>query len=67
MLSRRPLPALDNSKKLSNPDLFDIGDRNYTDTILRYFGLAIKFPQLHTEAKTIIEAINELYDRNTAN
>ena len=62
MNNRRPLPALDNAKKLNDPDLTNIGNRNYTDTILRYGGLATKFPQLHTEAKTIIEAINEIAD-----
>lgn len=61
MPERRRLPALDNARKVRNPDLFDISNKNYTDTILRYAGLATKFPQLNTQAKTIVAAINELY------
>lgn len=60
---KRVLPALHQSGKVSKPDLQSIGDSNYTDTILRYNNLAVKFPQLETEAKTIVEAINELYRR----
>lgn len=58
--NRQSLPALDNSKSVKNPDLLKIADKNYTDTILKYAGLAIKFPQLETEAKQIVPAINEL-------
>lgn len=61
MLERRKLPALDNARPLKKPDLPDIGNKNYTDTILRYGGLAIHFPQLETTSKTLVEAINELY------
>jgi hypothetical protein len=57
---RTPLPALDNAPKVKKPDLPDISDKNYTDTILRYGGLATKFPQLNTNAKTVVAAINEL-------
>ena len=59
---RKQLPALDNAKKLNDPDLNEIGSRNYTDTILKYGGLATTFPQLDTNAKTIVAAINELYN-----
>lgn len=54
------LPALHNSSKVSNPDLNEIGEKNYTSTILRYAGLAVKFAQLDTKAKTIVPAINEV-------
>ena len=57
---RRKLPALDNASKLKKPDFPDIADKNYTDKILKYGGLATKFPQLNTEAKTVVGAINEL-------
>lgn len=63
---RRTLPALYDSTKVKNPDLGDIGDKNYTSTIMRYSNLAINFPQLDTEAKTIVAAINELYARPIA-
>ena len=63
MRDRRPLPALDKAKKLQSPDLNSIGDKNYTDTILKYGGLATRFVQLDTNAKTIVAAINELYYR----
>lgn len=59
--NRKPLPALDNAATVKKPDLPSIYDRNYTDTILRYGGLATRFPQLETNAKTIVDAINELY------
>lgn len=65
MRDRRPLPALDKAKKLQSPDLNSIGDKNYTDTILKYGGLATRFVQLDTNAKTIVAAINELYYRPT--
>lgn len=58
---KKILPALHQSDKVSKPDLQKIGDQNYTDTILRYGNLAIKHPQLNTNAKTIVDAINELY------
>ena len=53
------LPALHNSGKVSDPDLTYIGDRNYTATILKYANLALAFPQLKTDAKNVIPAINE--------
>lgn len=65
MQERRSLPALDNRSKLKNPDLPDIGNKNYTDTILRYGNLATKFPQLETNAKTIVAAINEIYNKGS--
>jgi len=58
---RKPLPALDNAPTVTSPDLPPIYNRNYTDTILKYGGLATRFPQLETNAKTIVAAINELY------
>ena len=58
--NRKPLPALDNASKVNNPDLPNIYDRNYTDIILKYGGLATRFPQLNTNAKTVVDAINEL-------
>lgn len=61
MREYRRVPALESGSKLSNPDLQDIGEKNYTDIILRYGNLTTKFPQLDTNAKTIVAAINELY------
>lgn len=61
MQDRKKLPALDKSLKVKNPDLPDIYNRNYTDKILKYAGLATQFPQLETNAKTLVDAINELY------
>ena len=61
MQEYRRLPALESGSKLSNPDLNDIGSKNYTDIILRYGSLSTKYPQLNTNAKTIVAAINELY------
>ena len=58
---RKPLPALDNASTIKNPDLPDIYNKNYTDTILKYGGLATRYPQLNTNAKTVVAAINELY------
>ena len=58
---RKPLPALDNASTINNPDLPNIYNRNYTDTILKYGGLATRFSQLETNAKTVVAAINELY------
>lgn len=55
------MPALHNSRNLKDPDLPDIGNRNYTSTILKYSNLALPFPQLETTSKTIVAAINELY------
>jgi hypothetical protein len=57
------LPALHKSGAVKTPDLVDIGDKNYTSTILKYGNLALPFPQLETSAKTIVPAINELYNR----
>lgn len=67
MKDRRQLPALEKSRKVNKPDLPDISDKNYTDSILKYGGLATKFPQLNTNANTIVAAINELYARPVAN
>ena len=61
MREYRRVPALENGSKLSNPDLQSIGEKNYTDIILRYGNLTTKFPQLNTNAKTVVAAINELY------
>lgn len=61
MREYRRVPALESGSKLSNPDLQDIGEKNYTDIILRYGNLTTRFPQLNTNAKTIVAAINELY------
>lgn len=66
MKDRRQLPALEKSTKVKNPDLNDISNKNYTDTILKYGGLATKFPQLNTNANTLVAAINELYARPIA-
>ena len=54
------LPALHNSSKVPNPDLNEIGEKNYTSTILKYANLALPFPQLETDAKTVVPAINEV-------
>jgi len=67
MKDRRQLPALEKSRKVNKPDLPDISDKNYTDSILKYGGLATKFPQLNTNANTLVAAINELYARPIAN
>ena len=58
---KKILPALHRSDKVSKPDLQQIGDQNYTDTILRYGNLAVKHAELNTNAKTVVDAINELY------
>ena len=58
-IQKQILPALHNSGKISDPDLSYIGDRNYTATILKYANLAINLPQLETDAKTVVGAINE--------
>ena len=63
VVNKQNLPALDNSGKVKDPNLNDIGERNYTSTILKYGNLAVPFPQLKTDAKTIVPAINELHDR----
>ena len=65
-IKKQVLPALDNSAKVRTPDLVKIGDQNYTSTILKYSNLTIPFPQLNTNAKTIVDAINELYARPIA-
>lgn len=61
---KKVLPALHESEKVTNPDLPNVGDSNYTATILKYANLALKFPQLDTDAKTIVAAINELYNQD---
>lgn len=58
---KQVLPALHKSNKVTNPDMPSVGDKNYTATILKYANLALPFPQLDTDAKTIVAAINELY------
>ena len=58
--TKQILPALQNSSKLQDPDLSDIGSRNYTATILKYANLAVTLPQLETEAKQVVPAINEV-------
>ena len=58
--NRQHLPALDNSKPVSNPDLLNIADKNYASTILRYSNLAILYSQLETNDKHIVGAINEI-------
>ena len=55
------LPALHQSGKVRDSDLNEIGEKNYTATILKYANLAVKMPQLETNAKTVVAAINELY------
>ena len=55
------LPALHQSGKVRNSDLNEIGEKNYTATILKYANLAVKMPQLETNAKTVVDAINELH------
>lgn len=54
------LPALHDSGKVTQPDLQQLGNTNYTSTILRYANLAVRFPQLKTDAKTVVDAINEI-------
>ena len=55
------LPALHQSDKVRNSDLNEVGEKNYTATILKYANLAVKMPQLETNAKTVVDAINELH------
>ena len=64
VVKKQVLPALHDSGKVKDPDLQEIGEKNYTSTILKYSNLAIRFPQLKTDAKTIVAAINELYGRS---
>ena len=58
---KQVLPALHQSERVRNSDLPEIGEQNYTATILKYANLAIKMPQLETDAKTVVAAINELH------
>lgn len=58
---KQVLPALHKSNKVNNPDMPNVEDKNYTATILKYANLALPFPQLDTDAKTVVAAINELY------
>ena len=60
------LPALHDSTKVKDSDLTDIGEKNYTSTVLKYANLALPFPQLKTKAKRIVPAINELHDKESA-
>ena len=57
---RTSLPALDNSKPVSTPDLLNLADKNYAATIMRYSNLAILYSQLETKDKHIVGAINEI-------
>ena len=66
-VKKQVLPALDASDKVSLPDLATLGNQNYTATILKYGNLTLPFYQLNTDAKTIVDAINELYARPIAN
>lgn len=63
-IKKQILPALHESAKVKKPDLANIGNQNYTSTILKYGNLSLPFPQLDTTAKTIVAAINELYARH---
>lgn len=58
---KQVLPALHHSGKVKAPDMPDVEDKNYTATILKYANLALPFPQLDTNSKTVVAAINELY------
>ena len=60
VFGKQPLPALDNSRPVKNPDLLNIADKNYTSTIMRYSNLALLFSQLETKDKHIVGAINEV-------
>lgn len=59
---KQNLPALHKSNKLQNPDLPDVENKNYTSTVLKYANLALPFPQLDTNAKRVVPAINELWN-----
>ena len=59
---KQVLPALHDSNKVKDPDLTDVGERNYTSTILKYANLSLPFSQLDTNAKRVVPAINELYN-----
>lgn len=61
VVNKEILPALHNSGKVKDPDLQEIGEKNYTSTILRYANLAMSYPQLETDAKQVIPAINEAF------
>ena len=61
------LPALHNSGKVKNPDLTELGEKNYTSTILKYSNLALPIPQLETDNKTVVGAINEVNGSIVAN
>lgn len=60
VIKKPSMPVLQNSNTVTDPDLPNIADRNYTSTILRYANLVLQFPQLKTKEKTIVAAINEL-------
>ena len=59
---KQKLPALHQSGKVKNPDMPEVEQQNYTSTVLKYANLALPFPQLETNAKRVVPAINELYD-----
>ena len=60
--NKQILPALHQSGKVKNPDMPEIEQQNYTSTVLKYANLALPFPQLETDAKRVVPAINELYE-----
>lgn len=62
---KQKLPALHQSGKVKNPDMPDVEQQNYTSTVLKYANLALPFPQLETDAKRVVPAINELYENRT--
>lgn len=62
---KQKLPALHQSGKVKNPDMPEVEQQNYTSTVLKYANLALPFPQLETDAKRVVPAINELYKNRT--
>lgn len=62
---KQNLPALHQSGKVKNPDMPEVEQQNYTSTVLKYANLALPFPQLETDAKRVVPAINELYENRT--
>lgn len=62
---KQKLPALHQSGKVKNPDMPEVEQQNYTSTVLKYANLALPFPQLETDAKRVVPAINELYENRT--
>lgn len=62
---KQKLPALHQSGKVKNPDMPEVEQQNYTSTVLKYANLALPFPQLETDAKRVVPAINELHKNRT--